>query len=146
MLSRDRSTLVGPGEQSGGAVKERPSLSVKAGVFAVTGFLCLSGCGLWGANKSEPTTTLATLPPTTALPPTTTEPPTTVPSEYIVEKGDSLTRIAKQFGVTVAQLVAANNLPNPDHIEQGQRLTIPPTTVASTTTARPAAPTTAKRP
>jgi LysM repeat protein len=127
-------------------VKQRPRLSVKAGAFAVTGFLCLTACGLWGANKSEPTTTPATLPSTTTLPATTTEPPTTVPSEYIVQKGDSLTRIAKQFGVTVAQLVAANNLPNADHIEEGQRLTIPPTTIASTTTTRPAPPTTAKRP
>jgi LysM repeat protein len=108
--------------------------------------LFLSGCGLWGGSESR--STLAplrtTVAPPTTLPPTTT---TTVPTEYIVQKGDSLTRIAQQFGVTVAQLVAANSIQNPDHIEEGQRLTIPPTTVASTTSTSkptaPAAPTTA---
>jgi LysM repeat protein len=124
------------------------SLGVKSGVVAVTGMLFLSGCGWWGGDNSGARPTLApirTTAPTTTLPATTT---TTVPTEYIVQKGDSLIRIAQQFGVTVAQLVQANNIQNPDHIEEGQRLTIPPpTTVAGTATtskpAAPAAPTTA---
>jgi LysM repeat protein len=139
-------------------VKVSSSLGVKAGAVAVTGVLCLSGCGSGGANKTQPNSTLPTLPPSTLLPPSTTLPPTTaaaVPTVYIVQKGDSLTRIATHFGVTVAQLVAANDIHNQDHIEEGQRLTIPPPTVAatttapgSTTTARPAttaAPTTTHR-
>jgi LysM repeat protein len=119
-------------------------VKVTTGAALLTGILGLSGCGWWGGDNSASRSTLPpirTTVPTTTLPPTTT---TTVPSEYIVQKGDSLTRIAQQFGVTVAQLVAANNLPNPDHIEEGQRLTIPPPTVPSTTgpstTAKAAAP------
>jgi len=120
-------------------VKVSSNLGVKAGAVAATGMLCLSGCGLWGGNSSQPKSTLPPLRTTvaaaTTLPPTTT----TVPTEYIVQKGDSLTSIAKQFGVTVAQLVAANNIQNADHIEEGQRLTIPPPTApSSTTAARPA--------
>ena len=117
-------------------MKVSSSLGVKAGAMAATGMLTLSGCGLWGGNSSQPRSTLAPLRTTvaaaTTVAPTTT---TTVPTEYIVQKGDSLTRIAKQFGVTVAQLVAANNIQNADHIEEGQRLTIPPTTAPTSTTA-----------
>jgi LysM repeat protein len=121
-------------------VKVSSSLDVKACAVAVTGMLFLCGCGLW-SNRSQPSSTLSPL-PTNTLPPVTTLPPattTTVPTEYIVQKGDSLIRIADQFGVTVAQLVAANNIQDADHIEEGQRLTIPPPTAAPNpgTTAAP---------
>jgi LysM repeat protein len=123
-------------------VKVSSGLDVKGRAVAVTGMLFLSGCGLW-ANNGQPNSTLPplpsnTLPPASTLPPTTTTP---VPTEYIVQKGDTLSRIAQQFGVTVAQLVAANNIQDPDHIEEGQRLAIPPPTAATTaplgTTAAP---------
>jgi hypothetical protein len=35
----------------------------------------------------------------------------------------------------VAQLVAANKIKNPDHIEAGEQLTIPPATAAPASTA-----------
>ncbi|HNX05700.1 MAG TPA: LysM peptidoglycan-binding domain-containing protein [Opitutales bacterium] len=44
--------------------------------------------------------------------------------EYVVEKGDSLSRIAKKFGVSLAELRAANNLSS-DTIKVGQKLVIP---------------------
>ena len=113
-------------------MKVSSSLGVIAGALAVTGILSLSGCGFGGSSKNHSNSTLPPMPPSTTLPPTTA---TTVPTVYIVQKGDSLAHIAKQFGITVAQLVAANNIQNPDHIEEGQRLTIPPPTVATTTTA-----------
>jgi LysM repeat protein len=90
-----------------------------------------SGCGVIGGNdnKSQSTTTsLPTLPPGTTAPAATT---TTTPQEYIVQSGDSLTKIAKMFGVTVAALVEANNLPNADKITEGQRLKIPPPTTTT---------------
>ncbi len=44
--------------------------------------------------------------------------------EYVVQKGDTLTTIAKQHGVTVASLRKANNLTS-DELKVGQKLVIP---------------------
>lgn len=44
---------------------------------------------------------------------------------YVVRSGDTLSAIALRFNVTVASLVAANALANPNVIRPGQRLTIP---------------------
>ncbi|MCL4859542.1 MAG: LysM peptidoglycan-binding domain-containing protein [Caldilineaceae bacterium] len=44
---------------------------------------------------------------------------------YVVQAGDSLGAIAGRFGVTVAAIVEANNLANPDFVFSGQRLIIP---------------------
>ena len=46
---------------------------------------------------------------------------------YTVAKGDVLTGIAPRFNVTVDEIVQWNNLPNPDLIRVGQKLTIYPT-------------------
>jgi len=46
---------------------------------------------------------------------------------YSVQSGDTLSAIASRFGVTVAALVAANNIANPDLIIVGQTLLIPGT-------------------
>lgn len=54
--------------------------------------------------------------------PTPSAPSTTT---YIVQRGDTLFRIATRFGVTTAELAAANNLVNPALIYVGQVLTIP---------------------
>lgn len=45
--------------------------------------------------------------------------------QHTVMPGESLTAIAKKYGVAVAALVAANNLQNPDLIFPGQILDIP---------------------
>lgn len=43
---------------------------------------------------------------------------------YTVVKGDNLTKIAAAYGTTVSNLVALNNIKNPDYIVVGQVLTI----------------------
>ncbi|HQZ86711.1 MAG TPA: LysM domain-containing protein, partial [Actinomycetota bacterium] len=45
---------------------------------------------------------------------------------YEVKSGDGLGKIAEKFGVTIDELMAANGITNPDHIEVGQKLKIPP--------------------
>jgi LysM repeat protein len=53
---------------------------------------------------------------------------------YVVQPGDTLWRISRQFGTTVDAIVRANNIPNPNLIYVGQVLEIPvgPTTVPPT--------------
>ena len=60
---------------------------------------------------------------TTTPPPTPTPPPAT--TTYVVQPGDTLGKIAQQFGKTVAELTALNNISNPNLIYAGQVLLIP---------------------
>lgn len=67
---------------------------------------------------------------------------TTVITYYNVQPGDTLSKIASRFSVTVQDLMAVNGITDPDHIEAGQRLKIPPA-VQVVDTLPPAATTTA---
>ena len=51
--------------------------------------------------------------------------------EYMIQKGDNLTNIAKTHGVTVDQLVQANGIKNPNLIYAGSTLKIPTTPTIS---------------
>lgn len=44
-------------------------------------------------------------------------------AEYAVKSGDTLTRISRETGFTVYQLALMNELPNPNRIRAGQRIT-----------------------
>ena len=62
------------------------------------------------------------------------------PVSYVVVRGDSLSRIAKRFGVTQQALMAANGLKEADRLEAGASLTIPgPATAAVAPSGQPAA-------
>lgn len=52
------------------------------------------------------------------------EPPAPSSTVYTVQPGDTLTKIANRFGVTVQQLVVWNKLKNPDLIIVGQQLIV----------------------
>lgn len=61
-------------------------------------------------------------------PPSDTPAPSPAPSTggtYVVKSGDTLYRIAAQFGTNIVALAAANNISNPNYIYVGQVLTIP---------------------
>ncbi len=51
--------------------------------------------------------------------------PVLAQEQYEVQPGDTLTRIARTYDVTTAELVEANGLASPDQIRIGQTLTIP---------------------
>ena len=61
----------------------------------------------------------------TAEPEPTLQPEPT-PQVYTIKDGDTISKIAKKFGVTTEELLAANpKIKNPDRIKVGQKITIP---------------------
>ncbi|MCE2531531.1 MAG: LysM peptidoglycan-binding domain-containing protein [Acidimicrobiia bacterium] len=64
-------------------------------------------------------------PPTT---PATAQPARELGSQHVyeIQSGDTLFSIAQQFGVSLDDLVALNNIENPDNIRAGDQLFIPP--------------------
>jgi N-acetylmuramoyl-L-alanine amidase len=51
--------------------------------------------------------------------------PAATATTHVVARGENLTRIARHYGVSVAAIVAANGIANPNRIVGGQRLSIP---------------------
>jgi LysM repeat protein len=68
-----------------------------------------------------------TLPPlnTTTSTTTTILVTTTVQRYYVIQRGDTLSKIADSFNVRLEDLMALNGIDNPDKIEAGQELEIP---------------------
>jgi hypothetical protein len=72
------------------------------------------------------------------LPPVPPEVTAGAGTDYLVVKGDTLATIAKSHGVTLKALEAANPGLDPKKLKIKQKLTIPASTNAGTTTAAPA--------
>ncbi len=100
--------------------------------------LLASGCSVPLSNSAataSPTAALPTARPTRTPRPTPTLSDTTpvpgaaqltpTPIVYIVQAGDTLIAIANKFGVSVAELAAANGNINPALLQIGQRLIVP---------------------
>ena len=82
-----------------------------------------------------PTGAPTTPPPVTPTPTNTPTPrptstptptPTKTPQEYEIQPGDSLSLIAEQFGLTTEELAAFNNIDDPNSVQAGQKILIPP--------------------
>jgi len=113
-------------------------------VSALTTLLVLN---MWDANRSVPRAAVPTTVPT--LNPTkqtqvaaTVKAPTKTPTsanvqKYTVEFGDTLSEIARKFDVSVADIVALNNLTNADILSEGQQLLIPGSPLTPTPTRVP---------
>ena len=86
-------------------------------------------------QTTTPTTETIVVPPPEE-PVTPPEPPPPPPDEpvvgddgillYTVQAGDTLFSIAQRFGVSLDDVIEANNISNPDVIFEGDTLTIPP--------------------
>jgi len=61
-----------------------------------------------------------------SAPPSSTTTTTAPSTNYQVKRGDTLGAIARQFGVPIDAIVAANHLTSQDQLAQGQVLVIPP--------------------
>ncbi len=77
--------------------------------------------------------------PAAARPAAARPTPSASDGTYVVQSGDVLSRIAARHGVTQANLMAANNITNPDRIMAGQTLIIPGGAAAPAVPAAPAA-------
>jgi len=91
----------------------------------------IAGCSGGGGGQAKRTTTSVS---TTAGPTTTTTAPA---QNYTVQRGDTLTSIARKFHTTLAVLLTANKLADPDHLSEGQTLVIPPAPPVSLTVTPP---------
>jgi N-acetylmuramoyl-L-alanine amidase len=83
-------------------------------------------------TSSKPAVSTTSTPP---KPSTPTAPSTSAStgSKYTIKAGDTITAIAKKFGLTVSAVLAANNLKATSIIYAGRTLIIPSTTTSSST-------------
>ncbi len=102
----------------------------------VVASLLLSGCGrlitqptptaVANVQETPTVTPYATWTPSLWTPaPTATPTPTPTPIIYVVQAGDNLLGIARQYGVTVEALQEANAITDPRLLQIGQELVIP---------------------
>jgi len=79
-----------------------------------------------------------TLPPIATTTTTTTilQTTTTYPDVYVLQPGDTLGKVAAMFGTTIAELQAINGITDPNKVQAGQTIKMPPppTTIAGATT------------
>jgi LysM repeat protein len=82
---------------------------------------------LGGGDEPADSRADAASPPLTAPTATTVPPPTTRPQvNYQVQRGETLSVIARRFGVSIDEIVAANHLVDEDRVAEGQLLVVPP--------------------
>jgi LysM repeat protein len=74
-------------------------------------------------NPSTPISVVTTAGESAATPTATVDP--TTQQIYTIQAGDSLSAVAGRFGVTLDDLIKANNLTDPNFVFIGQRLVIP---------------------
>jgi len=86
------------------------------------------------SHGSTPRAQTSSAPPTTAANTTTTA----APVSYQVQRGDTLSSIAKRFSVAVDAIITANHLTDRDRLTEGQVLVIPPAVPVTLDVAPPA--------
>ncbi len=97
-------------------------------LWVVAVLVLVAACEAESPVAPPPTSTPGAhfLMPTPAMPvspPAYTPTPEMVP--YIVQEGDTLYDIALRYGVTVEQLIEANDITDPNRLSVGQELFIP---------------------
>jgi LysM repeat protein len=104
-----------------------PRLGILAGalvIAAIALFMLPALLGIGGPGATpKPSATLAA--PSVSTEPTA--PPAPTPTVYVVKSGDTMSKIAKKFGVSLDDLIAANkdNITNPDKLQVGDQVIIP---------------------
>ena len=112
-------------------------------MLAVGAFVFIQGCG---TVRPRPTLTSVEPPPPPVMPPKSLhgsgknmspfKPPVSVESTpsatvragsitHVISKGETLSHVAKKYGVSTQELIGINNLANPNILSIGQKLIIP---------------------
>jgi LysM repeat protein len=96
--------------------------------FLYVGLNWATGPGRAAALATQPTpTSIAAVAPGPPPPPSPTVGEQTFQT-YIVQSGDYPEKIAQKFGIKTEELIAANNIDDPQKLQIGQTLKIPPPT------------------
>ena len=100
-----------------------PTTAAPATLASTTTTTTLAPTPTTAAPVASTTTTTAPVASTTAIP-TTTEAADVGPLSVLVEVGDSLSKIAKQYDTTVDDLMVANDITDPNLVLVGQELVV----------------------
>jgi hypothetical protein len=141
---QDAAELFGPAWERPRKYEAYPSLRTRVGLPAIGGpprivvavlALVIAAGALFfigpmllgvGGNAPGPGSTPTVAPEDATPTPLPTTPPAPTPVVYVVAKGDTISKIARKYHVTVEQLLAANpKIKNPDKIKVGDEITIP---------------------
>ena len=104
-----------------------PRLAVLVGALAIAAlilFMVPALLGIGGPSATPKPSATAAAPSLSAEP---TAVPVPTPTVYVVKSGDTMSKIAKKFGVSLDDLIAANkdNIKNPDKLGVGDEVIIP---------------------
>lgn len=97
-------------------MKSANNLAGENPVLQVGQELVIPGCNEEQVSAPEPTSVSVTAVPA----------PVGGGEQYTIQPGDTLFRIAQRYGITVQAIVDANDLSNPNNLQVGQVITIPP--------------------
>jgi len=114
------------------------ALAGAVGIAALALFMlpALLGIGGGGSPSAKPSASLGAA---TAAPAATVKPGPTAQT-YVVKKGDTMSKIASKFAVTVEAIMAVNpTITNPNKITLGQEIIIPAAGPSAAPSARPSA-------
>jgi len=115
------------------------AIAAAIGIAALILFMLPAVFGIGGPSATpKPSATAAA--PSIAATPTAVPAPT--PTVYVVKSGDTMSKIAKKFGVSLDDLIAANKdtIKNPDKLAVGNQVIIPTSGGASSAPSGSAAP------
>ena len=105
-----------------------PRAAVLGGALAIAAlalFMLPALLGIGGGTPTGSRSPIASGPAVTPIP-TITPVPAPTQQTYIIKKGDTLSKVANTFGITLAELLAANpTIKNPDKVALGQQIIIP---------------------
>ena len=142
---QDASELFGPAWERPRRYEAYPSLRTRVGLPALGGIpkvavwalvlllaalvVFLFGPSLLGLGGDDGTGSASPTPAATeevTAEPEPTVPPAPTPQVHVVVKGETMSKIAKKYGLTVDELLAANpQIKNPNKIKVGDEITIP---------------------